>query len=141
MATKSDKIEHLQNLELFSACSKRELHQIAKAGDEVDVEAGRQLIDQGTLGREAFVIMDGEITVTRGNQKIATLSTGDIVGELALLDHGPRTASARCDTDCTLFVLDQRHFRVVIEKTPSIARKMLAVLAGRIRELDRQSYG
>ncbi|MEZ5294980.1 MAG: cyclic nucleotide-binding domain-containing protein [Ilumatobacteraceae bacterium] len=64
-----------------------------------------------------------------------------MVGEMSLLDHGPRTAPASCDTDCSLFVLDQRHFRGVLEEHPSITLKMPAVLAGRARELDRQSYG
>ncbi|MCB0965842.1 MAG: cyclic nucleotide-binding domain-containing protein [Ilumatobacter sp.] len=141
MASKSEKIEHLRNLPLLAGCSKRELEQVAKAGDEIDVPAGTLLVDQGQTGREAFVIMSGEVSIKRNGRKVASASVGDIVGEMSLLDHGPRTASAFCDTDCSLFVLDQRHFRGVLEEHPSITLKMLAVLAGRVRELDRQSYG
>jgi CRP/FNR family cyclic AMP-dependent transcriptional regulator len=141
MATKSEKIEHLRNVPLFAGCSKRELEHIAKAGDELAAPAGTLLVDQGQLGREAFVLLDGSISITRRGQKIASAQPGDVVGELSLLDHGPRTASATCDTDCTLFVLDQRHFRKVLESQPTIAMKMLGVLAGRIRDLDRKSYG
>ena len=72
--------------------------------------AGSLLVDQGQTGREAFVILDGNVTVKRNGRKVATLGPGAIVGELSLLDHGPRTATAVCETDCTLFVISQRHF-------------------------------
>ena len=77
----------------------------------------------------------------RGSRKITTLGPGAVVGELSLLDHGPRTATVVCETDCTLFVIDQRHFRSVLEKHPSIAMKLLATLAANIRALDKQSFG
>ena len=141
MASKSEKIEHLRNLSLLAGCSKKELDQVARAGDEIDVPAGTLLVDQGQTGRETFVIMSGSVTIKRNGRKVAVAGPGDIVGEMSLLDHGPRTASAFCDTDCSLFVLDQRHFRAVLEQHPSIALKMLGVLAGRIRDLDRQSFG
>jgi CRP/FNR family cyclic AMP-dependent transcriptional regulator len=141
MATKSEKIEHLSNVPLFAGCTKREIQHIAKAGDELSAPAGTLLVDQGQLGREAFVLLDGAISIKRRGQQIATAKPGDVVGELSLLDHGPRTASATCDTDCTLFVLDQKQFRKVLESQPTIAMKLLAVLAGRIRDLDRKSYG
>jgi CRP/FNR family cyclic AMP-dependent transcriptional regulator len=64
-----------------------------------------------------------------------------VVGELALLDHGPRTATVVCDTDCTLYVLDQRHFKGVLETSPSISMKLLGALAGHIRMMDRKYYG
>ena len=64
-----------------------------------------------------------------------------MVGELSLLDHGPRTATVTTDTDATVLVLDQRHFTSVIDEVPHISHKIMAVLAGRIRDLDRQIYG
>jgi len=79
--------------------------------------------------------------VKRNNRKIATLGSGAVVGELSLLDHGPRTATAICDTDCTLLVIDQRRFLGVIDDVPAISHKLLARLASKIRELDRQYYG
>jgi CRP-like cAMP-binding protein len=63
------------------------------------------------------------------------------VGELSLLDHGPRTATAVCETECELLVIDQRHFIAVVREVPAIAAVLLASLASRIRELDRQYYG
>ena len=141
MASKSAPLEHLRNLPLFAGCSKRELQAVHRAGDEITMVDGTVIIDQGQLGREAFVILEGKVTVKRRDRKVAELGPGDVVGELALLDHGPRTASAVCEGDCTLFVLDQRHFRGVIEDHPSISMKLLAALAARIRDLDRKYYG
>jgi CRP-like cAMP-binding protein len=141
MASMKKQLDNLRNVSLFSNCTKKELEKVAKAGDEITMTAGTLIVDQGQMGREAFVILDGEVTIKRGNRKIAALGTGDVVGELSLLDHGPRTATAVCATDCTLLVIDQRRFIAVIDDVPAIAHKLLAVLAGRIRELDRASFG
>ena len=141
MASKKASLDNLRQVSLFSACSSKDLEKIAKAGDEITMPAGSLIVDQGQTGREAFVIVDGEVSVKRNNRKIATLGSGAVVGELSLLDHGPRTATAICDTDCTLLVIDQRRFLGVIDDVPAISHKLLARLASKIRELDRQYYG
>ena len=141
MASKKAYVEHLKSVPLFASCTRKELELIARSGDEIKMTAGTVLVDQGQTGHEAFVVVDGQVTVKRNGRKIATLGEGAIVGELALLDHGPRTASVVCATDCTLFVLDQRHFRTVLEKHPSISLKLLGTLAERIRDFDRKYYG
>lgn len=141
MGSTKDHLTHLGSVPIFSACTQRELQRIAKAGTDVTMTAGSIIIDQGQTGREAFVVMSGTVTVKRNGRKVATLGPGSIVGELSLLDHGPRTATVTCDTDCELFVLDQRHFTGVIDDVPSIGTKVLAHLAGVVRELDRQYFG
>lgn len=134
-------LEHLRNVSLFSGCSKKDLEKIAKSGDEITQPAGSIIVDQGQTGREAFVILEGTAIVKRNGKKVATLGEGSVVGELSLLDHGPRTASVICETDCTLLVLSQRHFLGVLDEVPALSHKLLATLAGRIREFDRQYYG
>ena len=66
---------------------------------------------------------------------------GPRIGELALLDRGPRTASVTADVDSTVLVIDQRHFTPILDEVPTLAHKILAGLAGKIRDLDRQYYG
>lgn len=134
-------IEKLGALPLFSSCSKKELARIARAGDEVQVAAGKQLVDQGEMGREAFVILDGTAVVRRNGRKVATLEAGDPVGELSLLDRGPRTASVFAETDMTVFVLSAQRFNAVLDDSPGLSRKLLAFLAGRVRELDSKKFG
>jgi len=134
-------LEHLAEIPLFSALSKRDLGRIAKASNEITVGAGHVLVDQGDAGREAFVIIDGTATVKRNGRKLNTLGPGDSIGELALLDHGPRTATVTADSDLTALVLSAREFAGVIEEVPGLAQKILSQLAARVRELDRQIYG
>lgn len=141
MAPKQDKLTHLRNVPLFAECSNRDLAKIAKASDEIDVAAGHVVCDQGQTGREAFVIMQGSATVRRNGKKVATLGAGAVVGELALLDRGPRTATVTTDTATTLLVIDSRHFAGVLQEVPTLAGKIMAVLAGRIRDFDRTIYG
>ena len=105
------------------------------------VDAGHVLVDQGDAGREAFVVIEGTATVKRNGRKVGTLSPGDAIGELALLDHGPRTATVTADTELTALVLSAREFAGIIEDVPGLAQKLLAQLAARVRELDRQIYG
>ena len=140
MASKKLQLDTLRETSLFSGCSTKELEKVVKATDEIRMTAGTLIVDQGQTGREAFVILDGEVEVKRNGRKIATLGPGSVVGELSLLDHGPRTATAICATDCTLLVVDQRRFLGVIDTVPALSHKLLASLAARIRDLDRQYY-
>jgi CRP-like cAMP-binding protein len=135
MASKKSYLESLGKVSLFSSCSNKDLEKIAKAGDEVVISAGSMVVDQGQTGREAFVLLKGSATVRRNGKKVATLGPG------AVIDHGPRTATVTADTDCTMLVISQRQFLGVIDAIPALAHKLLATLAGRIRELDRQYYG
>lgn len=141
MPAQSTYLEHLATLPLFSSCSKRELQKIARAGDEVSVEAGRVLVDQGDIGREAFVILEGTAVVKRNGRRIAMLGPGDHFGELSLLDHGPRTATVQADTPMRVFVLAARRFTSVIDDVPSLSHKLMGALASRVRELDSRAYG
>lgn len=140
MARRDSYQAHLAAVPLFAGCSSRELAKIAKAGDEVQIKAGSTLTQQGDAGREAFVIIDGTATVKRGGRKVTTLGPGACVGELALLDHGPRTATVVADDDMTVFVLGAREFAGVLADVPALSRKIMAVLAERIRELDRKVF-
>ena len=141
MASAKKYLEQLKEVPILSSCTNKELSKVAKAADEIRMTAGTLLVDQGQMGREAFIIVDGTVSVKRNNRKIAELGPGEVLGELSLLDHGPRTATAVCETDCLLLVLDQRHFLAVLDDVPSMNHKLLANLASRIRELDRKNYG
>ncbi|MEI7547318.1 MAG: cyclic nucleotide-binding domain-containing protein [Actinomycetota bacterium] len=141
MASKKAYLQHLRNVTLFQGCSTKDLEKIAKAGDEIRMPAGSLIVDQGQTGREAFVVLEGSVIVKRNGKKINSMGAGAVVGELSLLDHGPRTATVICETDCVLLLLDQRHFMAVLDDVPAIAHKLLATLAGRIRDLDRQYFG
>ena len=93
------------------------------------------------MGREAYVILEGTATVKRNRRKIADLGAGESVGELSLLDLGPRTATVEAATDLRILVLSARALTGLLDDSPALARKMLAAMAGRVRDLDRKIFG
>ena len=136
MARGDSHLDKLADVPLFSACSRRDLQRIAKTADEVEVKAGRVLVDQGKTGHEFFLILDGSATVRRNNRKVATLGAGDYFGELSLLSREPRDASVVADTDMRLLILGQREFTGLIDSVPGLASKILSIMARRLRESD-----
>lgn len=134
-------LDHLGSIPLFSALSRKELQLVAKASDEVTIKQGHELTRQGDIGREMFVLVDGTVTVRRNGRKVRTLEPGSAVGEFALLDRGPRTATVVADTDCRVLVLGAREFAGILDEVPGLAHKIMANLAAKVRELDTQVYG
>ena len=134
-------LKHLRYSPLFSSCSSKDLERIAKAGDRVTFAKGFTMMKQGDSGREAFIILSGKATVKRSGKKVATLGTGTVVGELSLFDHGPRTATVICDTECQVLVISRGSFLRVIDKVPALSHKLFGALALRIRDLDRAYFG
>jgi CRP/FNR family transcriptional regulator, cyclic AMP receptor protein len=134
--SKDAKVELLSNVPLFSACSKRDLGRIAALVDEIDVPEGRVFIRQGEPGWECFVISEGRAKATMRGSGSASLGPGDVVGEMSLLDQGPRSATVTAKTDMHLLVLSSRSFSSLIDEVPLVARRIMAVLAGRVRDAE-----
>jgi CRP-like cAMP-binding protein len=139
MRTRDIYLDHLAQVPLFSTCSRKDLQKLGKASDEIEVKQGKVLVEEGKPGHEFFLIEDGTAEVRRNNRKVATLSRGQFFGELSLLDRGPRSATVIANTDMTLVVLGQREFLGVIDEVPAMAHKLLAALAGRLREADSRA--
>lgn len=139
--TRQAHLDHLASVPLFAACSQKELQAVARASDEIDLPEGKVLCEQGTIGREAFVIVAGTAEVRRNGKKVASVGPGTCVGELALLDRGPRTATVVAATDLTVLVLGVREFSALLDDVPAITHKLLKSLATRIRDLDTKAFG
>lgn len=135
----SEALDHLAKVPLFASLGKKQLQQVAKLSTELPVEAGRELVDQGRLGQEFFLILEGTATVKRNGRKVATLGPGQYFGELSLLDRGPRSASVVADTKMDLLVLSTREFGGLLDEVPGIAPKILATMAQRLREADTKA--
>jgi CRP/FNR family cyclic AMP-dependent transcriptional regulator len=129
----------LGDIWLFSACTAGQLRTIRRQVEEITVGAGRMLVEEGTVGREFFFILDGTATVRKGGRKVASLGPGQYFGELSLLDRQPRSATVTADTDMTLLVLDQRRFNGLLDDMPTLAHKLLAAMAQRIRDADARA--
>ena len=134
MAGRDSYLDHLAKVPLFSACSDKELDALAKHAELVDFRAGQTLMVEGQDGHEFFVIVDGEVGVTAGGETLAKLGPGGYVGETALLDPGPRTATVTALRDTSAVLLASREFYAAVDESPVLARKLLTGLAHRLRE-------
>ena len=131
------KVKRLSQVQLFAACSKRDLSRIAFLAEEIEVPAGRVLTRQGDPGREAFVISEGQAKATIRGKGSAKLGPGECFGEMALLHSAPRSATVTAESDMRLLVLGSREFSTLIEDVPVIGRRVLAAVAERLREAER----
>jgi CRP/FNR family transcriptional regulator, cyclic AMP receptor protein len=131
------KLELLSGVPLFSACSKRELQRIASLTDRIDVPEGQVLTRQGDRGRECFVIAEGNAKATMRGRRGVRLGPGSFFGEMSLLDQGPRSATVTAETDMQLLVLGSPEFSSLVAEVPSVARRIMRVLAERLRAAER----
>ncbi len=99
--------------------------------------AGTELTRQGDIGREAFIIVSGTASVSKDGVIEAELGPGQHVGELALLDGGPRSATVTATSDMVLLVLSKPAFNAVLDEIPTLAHKLLVSLARRLREAEQ----
>ena len=135
---KSDRIRLLGDIWLFQRCSRTELDALQRVATMLDVPAGKVLAEQGETGREFFALVSGSAEVTRGHTHIGVLGPGSFFGEMSLLERKPRTATVTTVEPTTVLVLTARDFDAVVRSMPSVDRKMLIALSGRLRDLEAQ---
>jgi CRP/FNR family transcriptional regulator, cyclic AMP receptor protein len=128
------KVQALKGAPLFEGLSRKEFVQLARVCDDLEVEPGKVLCQEGQIGHEFFVIVEGKVQVTRKGRRVTTLGGGDFVGEIALVTEMPRTATVTAETPVRLFVLTRRDFGGVLDKNPNVERKVLRALARRLAE-------
>ena len=136
MARASAKVELLRNVPLFSGLSAKELMSLSRLMDEIDLKPGTVIIREGNTGGEFFIVIEGTIDVKRKGRRLARLGPGDYLGEIALIDHGPRTATAMVETEARLLVLASREFHSMLASDPRIENKILRTLAARVRDMS-----
>lgn len=130
-----DKLAMLRAVPLFVGLDDGELEAVGGLCDEVEMPAGRELITEGTFGNEFFLILSGDVRISRNGATLRILGPGDFLGEIALVDHGRRSATATCATDCRLLVLGHREFHSLLDAQPDIRVHVLEALARRVRQL------
>lgn len=133
---KNAKVEMLKRVPLFAQCSRRELEEIAGVSDELQLADDRVLTREGARGREFIVVIDGELEVRRKTRKIATLGSGDFVGEMALVTGRPRNATVTTKGTVRALVITDRAFARLLETSPTIQVKIMKALAERVPDND-----
>ena len=126
------KADALGRCPLFRGLRRGELVELAKATEDIEVDAGKTLAREGEIGREFFVIVDGEVSVTKGGEEVRTLGPGDFFGEIALLEDVRRTATVTAKTPLRFFVLTRQGFRGLVAHQPRIEEQVRAAAAERV---------
>jgi len=130
--TQNVKVEALKRAPLFEGLSNKELRELARATEDLKIEAGTVLCKEGGLGREFFVIVDGVAEVTKSGRHLATRQAGEFFGEIALITTTKRTATVTAKTPIRCFILTRGDFRRVLDESPSVERKVMQALAERL---------
>jgi CRP-like cAMP-binding protein len=130
------RIKLLGDVWLFERCSRKELALIAAQATPMQIPAGKVLAREGEVGREFFVVTAGKAEATRNGVSIGVLGPGSFFGEMALLERQPRVATVIAVEPTEVLVLTAQGFAAVVDQMPAVDRKMLTVLAARLRELE-----
>jgi len=132
-----DKATALGRAPLFTNLSRADLVELAKLTEDLEFEEGKVLAREGEIGQEFFVLVDGEVSVTKDGKEIRRLGPGDFFGEIALVWDSPRrTATVTAATPVRFFVLTRQAFRSLIDHHPDIEEKVLKVLEERVRTTE-----
>ena len=126
------KVELIRKVPLFSHLSRKQLAQVAKVADEIDLREGKEMTREGAPGREFFVILEGSADGRKGGRKINSLKPGDFFGEIALVTSVPRTATVAATSPVRALVVTDRSFRHLLEESPDIKTRVMQAMAARL---------
>jgi CRP/FNR family transcriptional regulator, cyclic AMP receptor protein len=135
----ADVAETLNRVPLFKGVSNRDLRRLAKVMSERTFQAGESIMTEGQSGVGFFVIEEGTATVSLRGEGLRTLGPGDYVGEIALIDEGPRSATVVADTDIRCRGMAAWEFRSFVQEHPEVAWALLQTLAARFREAEART--
>jgi len=139
MSKKDPKLERLQASATFAHLGDRRLKALAPYTDDVDVRAGTTLMAQDSLPHELVVLVDGTADVVIDGTKVSEVGSGAILGEMALLEHGTRSADVVATSDSRLIVISRRAFAGLLEKFPEIAEDLKSLASARAEENARRT--
>ena len=132
-------IDRLKEVPLFSGLSESQLTDILKVAGKRVFEAGTPIVRQGKETNAAFfLILDGQVEVSRDGRPLAKLDGGQFFGEMSLFSDQPRSADVIPTTDTTCLVIARWNLEEVFKTTPDIPMRMLGVLSQRLHDTDKQ---
>jgi PPM family protein phosphatase len=139
------KIEVLKQMPLFRHLSYKEIIRVLNVTEVREFAPGQEIIKEGTPGEEMFIVLRGKVRLHKNGAFITTLAAGAHMGEMALVDRGPRSVSAVAEERSRVLTLRRREFYQIIRKDPSLSVKLLwsfvQVLADRLRKTTEDLSG
>jgi CRP/FNR family cyclic AMP-dependent transcriptional regulator len=134
--------DFLSRAPLFARLESRQLHRLADLCVPRSYDKGEEIVVEGSTGLGLFVITGGRVEVTRGtgDDKVvfAELGSGDLLGEMSLVDDQPRSATVRTLEPTTCLLITRGSFQSLVDREPEIAWCIVPVLAGRLRALQEE---
>jgi signal transduction histidine kinase len=132
--------EFIGGVPLFAGLTPAQVTQLCRSSRRVTFKAGELVIEEGAPGEALFIILSGELEVSKrdGGRDLvlATRRAGEYLGEMSLIERSPRTASARATQDSELLEIDAAGFDELIETNPSVGASILRTMAGRLRSTE-----
>ena len=123
---------------MFSQLDLPELAKVVERCTVKSLKAGEYLMREHDLGKEMYMVLDGELNVEHNNVLLANLKKGDHVGEMALVTGHPRSASVQATKDCTLLCMSDAQLAQILRYEPELGVKLLFSLSqGLSQRLDR----
>ncbi len=143
MLTTIEKVLFLQRVPMFEGLSSRHLRVIADISEEEQLAANKYVFEEGQPGDKMYIIVDGQVAIEKvveGGHPITlgTLEKRDILGDMAVLDDQPRSASAKTLQDATLLAVGSNSIHDLIREYPEIAFGLLKFCAQRIRDSNKR---
>ena len=127
-------LDPLRAIPLFRSCSDRSLEVIAGIAQEMSFPTGTVLVREGDAGESLILIRSGAATVEQGGRTLRRLGAGDFLGEIALIDGRPRTATVTATDAIEALVIDRAGFSRLMEEFPVIWFDLVSALTERLRE-------
>jgi CRP-like cAMP-binding protein len=109
--------------------------------DARDYPAGTTIFEEGEPSDAMYVMLAGELELHRGGRAFETLTAGTIVGEMAMIDKAPRSATAIAKTNCRLVPMDEKRFEFMVAQTPFFAVHVMRVIVDRLRRTTARATG
>jgi len=131
-------LDLLQRVPIFAGVEPDELEHLASSTEEIDAPAGTELTHEGRYEGYVFVVISGTVAIERGGRTVDTIGPGDFFGEIAAVDGGPRTATARTIDDSRLLTMTHEHFYEVLETSPELQAAVMAAMEERLRRIDSE---
>src|SRR5262245_53495051 len=128
----------LAQVPLFKDLSKSHLRRVRSLTTRVDVAPGRVLAREGGAGHEFVVVLEGDVEVRQGDEVVATCGAGEYFGEIALIEHRPRTATVVATSPAVLDVIGQREFAELLAEEPEIGEQIRATAARRLEDDEQR---
>jgi len=135
-----EKVLILKSLDIFKDTPENVLAEVALLIEEVEIEEGVVIFEEGTIGDCMYVIHQGEVRLEKGNKILTYLKAKEVFGELSLLDAETRSATVITQTDCFLFKIDQEPFYDLMENRAEVMRGIIKMLCKRLRAQNEKIF-